>query len=38
MLPDHVRDLDGKLQDMILMRCDLSMLCDGMDLAVNKES
>lgn len=26
VLPDHVRDLDGKLQDMILMRCDLSML------------
>lgn len=29
ILPDHVRDLDGNLQDLILMRCDLSMLCDG---------
>ena len=29
VLPDHVRDLDGNLQDLILMRCDLSMLCDG---------
>ena len=29
VLPDHVRDLEGNLQDLILMRCDLSMLCDG---------
>jgi len=29
ILPDHVRDLDGHLQDLILMRCDLSMLCNG---------
>ena len=29
VLPDHVRDLDGNLQDLILMRCDLSMLCEG---------
>jgi GNAT superfamily N-acetyltransferase len=29
VLPDHVRDLDGKLQDLILMRCDLSMLSTG---------
>lgn len=29
ILPDHVRDLDGNLQDLILMRCNLSMLCDG---------
>ena len=29
VLPDHVRDLDGNLQDMILMRCELSMLYKG---------
>lgn len=29
ILPDHVRDLEGNLQDLVLMRCDLSMLCDG---------
>jgi len=34
VLPDHVRDLDGHLQDLILMRCDLSMLCDG-NLEIN---
>ncbi len=33
VLPDHVRDLEGKLQDMILMRCDLSVLCeDGLEM------
>ena len=29
VLPDHVRDLEGNLQDMILMRCELSMLYKG---------
>lgn len=29
VLPDHVRDLEGNLQDMILMRCELSMLYTG---------
>lgn len=29
ILPDHVRDLEGNLQDLVLMRCNLSMLCDG---------
>ena len=33
VLPDHVRDLEGDLQDLIIMRCDLSVLCDGVDLA-----
>ena len=33
VLPDHVRDLEGKLQDLIIMRSDLSVLCDGVDLA-----
>jgi len=29
VLPDHVRDLEGNLQDMILMPCELSMLYNG---------
>jgi len=29
LLPDHVRDLEGKLQDLILMRCELSNLAEG---------
>ena len=33
ILPDHVRDLEGNLQDLIIMRCDLAVLCDGVDLA-----
>lgn len=33
VLPDHVRDLEGKLQDLVILRCDLSVLCDGSDLA-----
>ncbi len=26
LLPEYVRDRDGKLQDLILMRCDLKAL------------
>ena len=37
ILPDHVRDLDGHLQDLVLMRCDLSMLCDGSFEAVESK-
>lgn len=35
VLPDHVRDLEGNLQDLIIMRCDLAVLCDGVDLVVS---
>jgi L-amino acid N-acyltransferase YncA len=31
LLPDYVRDLDGKKQDMILMRCDLEALWQEME-------
>jgi len=32
VLPNYVRDLDGMLQDLIILRCDLSVLCEGSDL------
>lgn len=31
IIPDHVRDLEGELQDLVVMRCDLSILYDGTD-------
>jgi ribosomal protein S18 acetylase RimI-like enzyme len=31
LLPDYVRDLNGKKQDMILMRCDLEALWQEME-------
>jgi len=31
IIPDHVRDLQGKWQDLVVMRCNLSVLCDGME-------
>ena len=37
VLPDHVRDLEGNLQDLIILRCDLEVLCDGLDLAAEVE-
>ena len=37
VLPDHLRDLEGNLQDLIIMRCDLSVLCDGVELAGDKD-
>jgi hypothetical protein len=33
VLPEHVRDLDGELQDLVIMRCELAVLCDGAELA-----
>ena len=33
VLPDHVRDLEGNLQDLIIMRCELSNLASGETLA-----
>lgn len=32
VLPDHVRDLEGNLQDLIILRSDLEMLWDGSDM------
>ena len=36
VLPDHVRDLEGKLQDLIILRSDLEVLCDGADLTMSQ--
>jgi len=33
VLPSFVRDLEGNPQDLIILRCDLSLLCNGTDLA-----
>lgn len=37
VLPNHVRDLEGELQDLIIFRCDLSVLCDEADMRSGKQ-
>jgi ribosomal protein S18 acetylase RimI-like enzyme len=29
LIPDHVQDLQGQMQDLVVMRCNLSILCEG---------
>ncbi len=37
IIPDHVRDLEGELQDLVVMRCDLAILYDGTDRSSTRD-